>query len=431
MFKAQICDRWLTVLQVVVEDNNFWWLVVADQDHLFAYWGIFKSRVCAPLVATLSLEVSASLKFTNLIPKGRIWTMVAIYAHTVGDLGYASELGNYVEYSGAPDEEEVLQYARVVIDCATANPDGQRRALIVGGSFANFIDVAATFNGIIRAIIEKVEKLKAANMHVYIRGDPNYPEGLVKICALVEEIGIPIEVKIKTIFLPTEVSLNPDTCAPLVATLSLEIKLDIEKFIEVIYALFIDHHFTVLEINPFALVDGKPYPLEMRGELDDTATLKDFITWLLKSWKSVLFHVSASLKFTNLIPEGQIWTMVAIYAHTVGDLGYASKLGKYAEYSGAPDEEEVLQYARVVIDCATANPDGQRRALIVGGSFANFTNVAATFNGIIRAISYRWKKLKAANMHIYIRRDPNYPEGLVKIRALVQEIGIPIEVKVF
>lgn len=36
--------------------------------------------------------------------------------HQVGDLGYASELGNYAEYSGAPNEEEVLQYARVVID---------------------------------------------------------------------------------------------------------------------------------------------------------------------------------------------------------------------------------------------------------------------------------------------------------------------------
>jgi len=34
----------------------------------------------------------------------------------VGDLGYASELGNYAEYSGAPNEEEVLQYARIVID---------------------------------------------------------------------------------------------------------------------------------------------------------------------------------------------------------------------------------------------------------------------------------------------------------------------------
>lgn len=34
----------------------------------------------------------------------------------MGDLGYASELGNYAEYSGAPNEEEVLQYARVVLD---------------------------------------------------------------------------------------------------------------------------------------------------------------------------------------------------------------------------------------------------------------------------------------------------------------------------
>jgi succinyl-CoA synthetase beta subunit len=45
-----------------------------------------------------------------------------IYAETVGDLGYASELGNYAEYSGAPQEDEVLQYARVVIDFYTPNP---------------------------------------------------------------------------------------------------------------------------------------------------------------------------------------------------------------------------------------------------------------------------------------------------------------------
>jgi hypothetical protein len=34
----------------------------------------------------------------------------------VGDLGFASELGNYAEYSGAPNEEETLQYARALID---------------------------------------------------------------------------------------------------------------------------------------------------------------------------------------------------------------------------------------------------------------------------------------------------------------------------
>jgi hypothetical protein len=36
--------------------------------------------------------------------------------YQVGDLGYALELGNYAEYSGAPNEEEVLKYARVVLD---------------------------------------------------------------------------------------------------------------------------------------------------------------------------------------------------------------------------------------------------------------------------------------------------------------------------
>nr|GEW61977.1 ATP-citrate synthase alpha chain protein 1 [Tanacetum cinerariifolium] len=146
------------------------------------------------------LQTSASLKFTVLNPKGRIWTMVAgggasvIYADTVGDLGFASELGNYAEYSGAPNEDEVLQYARVVIDCATADPDGQKRALVVGGGIANFTDVAATFNGIIRAMKEKESKLKAANMHIYVRrGGPNYQKGLARMRALGDEIGIPIE----------------------------------------------------------------------------------------------------------------------------------------------------------------------------------------------------------------------------------------------
>jgi len=146
-------------------------------------------------------KTSASLKLTILNPKGRIWTMVAgggasvIYADTVGDLGYTSELGNYAEYSGAPNEEEVLYYARVLIDCATANPDGRKRALLIGGGIANFTDVAATFNGIIRALREKESKLKAARVNIYVRrGGPNYQIGLAKMHALSEEIGVPIEV---------------------------------------------------------------------------------------------------------------------------------------------------------------------------------------------------------------------------------------------
>ncbi|KAM7484218.1 hypothetical protein LguiA_000227 [Lonicera macranthoides] len=265
--------------------------------------------------------------------------------------------------------------------------------------------------------------------------------------------GIDIEEnwdKVKTIFIPTGVSLTSEICAPLIATLPLEIKAVIEDFIKVIFTLFSDLDFTFLEMNPFTLVEGKPYPLDMRGELDDTAAFKNFKKWgniefplpfgrVMSPTESFIHKLdektSASLKFTVLNPKGRIWTMVAgggasvIYADTVGDLGYASELGNYAEYSGAPNEEEVLQYARVVLDCATADPDGRKRALVVGGGIANFTDVAATFNGIIRALKEKESKLKAARMHIYVRRGgPNYQRGLAKMRALGEEIGIPIEV---
>ncbi|KAK4763683.1 hypothetical protein SAY87_013121 [Trapa incisa] len=265
--------------------------------------------------------------------------------------------------------------------------------------------------------------------------------------------GIEIEEnwdKVKTIFVPTGAAFTSEVCAPLIATMPLEIRGVIQEFIMVVFTLFQELDFTFLEMNPFTLVDGKPYPLDMRGELDDTATFKNFKKWgkiefpmpfgRVMSPTETFVHgldekTSASLKFTVLNPKGRIWTMVAgggasvIYADTVGDLGYSSELGNYAEYSGAPNEEEVLQYARVVIDCATADPDGRKRALVIGGGIANFTDVAATFNGIIRALKEKESKLKAARMHIYVRRGgPNYQRGLAKMRVLGEEIGIPIEV---
>ncbi|KAF3453980.1 hypothetical protein FNV43_RR04422 [Rhamnella rubrinervis] len=222
--------------------------------------------------------------------------------------------------------------------------------------------------------------------------------------------GIEIEEnwdKVKTIFLPTEKPMTLEACAPLIATLPLEVRGKIGDFLMGVFAVFQDLDFSFLEMNPFTLVNGEPYPLDMRGELDDTAAFKNFKSGepefplpfgrVLSATESFIHlldeKTSASLKFTVLNPKGRIWTMVAgggasvIYADTVGDLGYASELGNYAEYSGAPNEEEVLQYARVVIDES---------------------------------------KLKAARMHIYVRRGgPNYQTGPAKMRALGEELGVP------
>jgi len=48
---------------------------------------------------------------------------------------------------------------------------------------------------------------------------------------------------------------------------------------------------------------------------------------------------------------------------------------------------------------------------------------------IVDPITNQEQKLKEAKMHIYVRRGgPNYQKGLAKMRALGEEIGIPIEV---
>lgn len=44
--------------------------------------------------------------------------------------------------------------------------------------------------------------------------------------------------------------------------------------------VFLDLDFTLLEMNPFMLdSSGMPFPLDMRGELDDTAAFKSGKKW--------------------------------------------------------------------------------------------------------------------------------------------------------
>lgn len=51
--------------------------------------------------------------------------------------------------------------------------------------------------------------------------------------------------------------------------------------------------------------------------------------------------------------------------------------------------------------------------MIIGGGIANFTNVAATFKGIVKALREFQAKLQEGNVKVYVRRaGPNYQEGL-------------------
>lgn len=85
-------------------------------------------------IQKLDGSTGASLKLTVLNPEGRVWTMVAgggasvVYSDAIAAHGFAHELANYGEYSGAPTEGQTYEYAKTIgeslnvhLDYADAN----------------------------------------------------------------------------------------------------------------------------------------------------------------------------------------------------------------------------------------------------------------------------------------------------------------------
>jgi len=224
----------------------------------------------------------------------------------------------------------------------------------------------------------------------------------------------------------------------------------IAEFIEGLFKFYADLNFTYLEINPF-IVDGKSVvPLDLAAKLDDTAAFVSGRKWnaiefpapfgrILTKEEDYIEELDAktgsSLKLTVLNPQGRVWTMVAgggasvIYSDTITDLGYMEEMANYGEYSGDPNEEFTYLYAKTIIDLMTRKKNPKGKFLLIGGGIANFTDVANTFRGIIRALREYKKKLQDNKVKIFVRRGgPNYKEGLSNMRALGEELGIPIEV---
>ncbi|KAJ4440235.1 hypothetical protein ANN_08374 [Periplaneta americana] len=222
----------------------------------------------------------------------------------------------------------------------------------------------------------------------------------------------------------------------------------IAKFIEALYQLYSELYFTYLEINPLVVTKDTIYILDLAAKLDSTA---DFVC--RPKWGEIDYpppfgrdaypeeayiadldaKSGASLKLTILNKSGRIWTMVAgggasvIYSDTICDLGGASELANYGEYSGAPSEQQTYEYAKTILGLMTQEKHPKGKVLIIGGGIANFTNVAATFKGIVTALQEFQSKLVEHSISIFVRRaGPNYQEGLRIMREVGQNLGIPL-----
>ncbi|XP_062517479.1 ATP-citrate synthase-like [Corticium candelabrum] len=221
-------------------------------------------------------------------------------------------------------------------------------------------------------------------------------------------------------------------------------------FIAALHKVYAELFFTYLEINPLVVVDTSVYILDVAAKLDATA---DYLCKQL--WGEINFpppfgrkaypeeayiadldaKSGASLKLTILNKDGAIWTMVAgggasvVYSDTICDMGEGRELANYGEYSGAPSESQTFEYAKTILGLMTKEGHPKGKVLIIGGGIANFTNVAATFKGIVRALQEFQHKLVEQKVSIYVRRGgPNYQEGLRVMREVGGTLGVPVHV---
>ncbi|CUS11141.1 unnamed protein product [Tuber aestivum] len=254
-------------------------------------------------------------------------------------------------------------------------------------------------------------------------------------------------------------------------------------FITRLYAVYVDCQFTYLEINPLVVIPNEDktsaevHFLDLAAKLDQTAEFECGAKWAIARSPAALglrpvsgtsstvsidagppiefpapfgrelskeeayiaeldAKTGASLKLTVLNPVGRVWTLVAgggasvVYADAIASSGFSSELANYGEYSGAPTEGQTYLYARTVFDLmlrAPIHPDG--RVLFIGGGIANFTNVASTFKGVIRALREFAPVFIEHKVQIWVRRaGPNYQEGLKNIKNVGQELKLDIHV---
>ncbi|KAK3677962.1 beta subunit of ATP citrate lyase [Recurvomyces mirabilis] len=254
-------------------------------------------------------------------------------------------------------------------------------------------------------------------------------------------------------------------------------------FISRLYAVYVDSQFTYLEINPLVVIPNKDVTgaevhfLDLAAKIDQTAEFECGSKWAIARSPAALgmpaiaektgkvsidvgppmefpapfgremskeeayiaemdAKTGASLKLTILNGKGRVWTLVAgggasvVYADAIAAAGFASELANYGEYSGAPTETQTFHYARTVLDLMFRSPNtADGKVLFIGGGIANFTNVASTFKGVIRALREVAPLLIEHKVQIWVRRaGPNYQEGLKNIKAVGKELNLNMHV---
>jgi len=202
-----------------------------------------------------------------------------------------------------------------------------------------------------------------------------------------------------------------------------------------------DNYFVFMEINPYLVGQAGLQLLDTAVEVDDAAEFfvnnwqaDDFrrhtghdITPEEKAVQELDANSPASLKLSILEPDGGIFLLLSgggasvVVADEIYNQGYGKQLANYGEYSGNPNADETYEYTKRLLSLLLKSST-KHKVLFIGGAVANFTDVAKTFAGVIKAINEVAGKLRAQKVKVFVRRGgPNQEAGLAKIEAALDK----------
>ena len=213
------------------------------------------------------------------------------------------------------------------------------------------------------------------------------------------------------------------------------------EFIDTLTTVMDEQQLSFVEINPLVVQNNQYFLL-------DAAVMADSAGEHLASWSDADVveastptdaeaaiaelnqNSSAAFSFRVLNPDGALWLLLSgggasiTIADEAHNQGKAKLVGNYGEYSGGPSAEETYLYTCEVLKQLIGSK-APRKAVIIAGGVANFTDVRKTFGGVIRALKESQQQLQEQAVKVYVRRGgPNEAEGLVMMRAYLEEAGL-------
>lgn len=148
------------------------------------------------IVKQLAHKSPASFTFQVLNPDGAVFVLLSgggasvTIADEIYAQGFGKELGNYGEYSGAPNTEETYIYTSALL-ATLLKSKAPKKVLLIGGAVANFTDILKTFKGVIQAIDDVAPKLQQQSVKIFVRrGGPREEEGLAAIQTALKKHGL-------------------------------------------------------------------------------------------------------------------------------------------------------------------------------------------------------------------------------------------------